>query len=95
MTSFRSASCEKQPSLDGQMLPFGRLLRSMQIRDTAGIFTARTWPGRYMRPLAVSLGSKSSRKYWNGRDLSKKGSVPRRSAYAERTAMKAIILSAH
>ena len=31
----------------------------------------------------------------NGRDLSKKGSAPRRLAYAERTAMKAITLSAH
>jgi hypothetical protein len=31
----------------------------------------------------------------NGRDLSKKGSAPRRLAYAERTAIKAITLSAH
>jgi hypothetical protein len=37
------------------MLSFGLLLRSMQIRDTVAIFTARIWPGRYMLPLAVSL----------------------------------------
>jgi hypothetical protein len=45
------------------MLSFGLLLRSIQIHDTAAIFIARTWHGRYTLPLAVFLASKSSTKF--------------------------------
>jgi len=36
-------------------LPFGQSLRSTRIHATVAIFTAGTWPGRYMLRLAVSL----------------------------------------